>query len=53
MKLFGEYIKTPYLPPTQEILAAIKTHKSLQNRTAPQIRSWLHNQRKLNVCGDV
>lgn len=55
MKLFGKYIKSPHLPSTQKILAAIKTHKSLQNRTAPQIRSWLHNQRKLNhaICGEL
>lgn len=35
------------MPPTQDILTAIKTHKTLQGRTAPQIRTWLHNQRKL------
>ncbi|XP_067214133.1 uncharacterized protein, partial [Linepithema humile] len=54
-KLFGKYIKSSHLSSTQKILAAIKTHKSLQNRTAPQIRSWLHNQRKLNhtTCGDL
>lgn len=47
MQLFGKYIQSTHLPPTQDILTAIKTHKTLQGRTAPQIRTWLHNQRKL------
>lgn len=47
MKLFGKYIKSSHLPSTQDILIAIKTHKCLRERTAPQIRTWLHNQRKL------
>lgn len=40
------------MPSTQDISIAIKIHKCLQERTAPQIRTWLHNQRKLEQKGN-
>ncbi|XP_071578934.1 uncharacterized protein [Temnothorax nylanderi] len=46
MKLFGKYLYLPNLPPTQDLLAAIRTYKCLQKRTAPQMRSFLHNKRR-------
>lgn len=52
MQLFGKYIESPHLPSSQDILTAIKTHKCLRNRTEPQIRSWLHNQRKSKRKGN-
>lgn len=49
MKLFGKYIQSSHLPSSKDILAAIKEHKCLQRRTVPQIRTWLHNQRKVKI----
>ncbi|XP_036150106.1 uncharacterized protein LOC118648017 isoform X2 [Monomorium pharaonis] len=43
---FGTYIDSTKLPSLQEINKVIENSPCLKSRTAPQIKTWLHNQRK-------
>jgi len=46
MSAFGTYINSTKLPSLQEIHKLIQNSPCLKSRTAPQIKTWLHNQRK-------
>lgn len=45
--IFGENIKKKVLPSLKAIQVAVKETPALQNRTSPQIKTWIHNQLKL------
>ncbi|KAG5867308.1 hypothetical protein JTB14_003251 [Gonioctena quinquepunctata] len=45
-RIFGEYLKKKELPPLKIIQSVIKETPILQNRTSPQIKTWIHNQFK-------
>ncbi|XP_077266027.1 uncharacterized protein LOC143899548 isoform X2 [Temnothorax americanus] len=43
---FDEFMKGGKLPSLQAIHEVIKQNPCLKNRSSPQIKTWLHNQRK-------
>ncbi|XP_045477756.1 uncharacterized protein LOC123682945 [Harmonia axyridis] len=45
-RIFGEYMNRKALPPLKVIQTVIKETPVLQNRTSPQIKTWIHNQLK-------
>lgn len=49
MSAFGTCIDSTKLPSLQEINKVIQSSPCLKNRTAPQIKTWLHNQRKFRM----
>jgi len=49
MSAFATYIDSTKLPSLQEINNVIQNSPCLKNRTAPQIKTWLHNQRKSRI----
>lgn len=48
VELFKDKIKVKQLPSMREAQEAINSNQCLKKRTAPQLRTWIHNHYKNN-----
>ncbi|XP_066585493.1 uncharacterized protein [Prorops nasuta] len=47
LRIFGKHISDKMLPSLKQVENVIANNPRLQNRTAPQIKTWIHNQIKI------